>query len=870
MSAEQIYLLELTGATSADTVHTTLDMAVGKIAEDLAYDADGDGRVTIRDALIYIKTPTVFRYCSGAGYTTAPTDTPANTFYEPRIADPGLFRQAMFTQGTTGGKSSPAYGTIELINLDGGLDAMVDYGFDGRDCVVKQGRRDQALADFVTVLTGSVEQAEFSFSRLILRLKDKSADLNTPVQSRKYAGTNTGGAGVEGDAALKDKLKPRLLGRAFNCSPVCVNASKLIYQINDSAISAISAVRDNGIALAVGEAGAYTDQADMEATAPNAGEYRVWYAGGCFRLGSSPAGQITVDAATGAAIADRTAGQLVKQLAGEKCGPAYVVNQSIIDLDASAPYETGIYIASDMTTAAAIDLLCNSVGAWWGFDNLGYFWAKQLTAPDSTQAITTITDAEILTIERVATGDGDRGLPTYKVNIEYAKNNLVQSGGLAGGVTGDTLTFGESSAVNVDDLTRYGTEYLRVSAIDTVVKTVHLTAPELTIQTLLTTAADALAEADRILALRSVRHDRLRVTISAGALSYPAAGYWDNESITELPVAYAYSTVIYGGYIYAVFGSNNTSLIHRLPLNNIGGPWEPIGAVTSLGIAFVGLVVNGSWLYAIAGLGTGLCYRYDLTSTTATWDATVTDLSGVQAGAGTVLSYGGYIYIFGAGATVFTTSVSAVTGRLNLSAPTGAWDYAGVTDLPAARNNSTASLYGTYAYVVGGYLSGSTRTASVIRLNLSSPAGAWDDAGVTDLPEARAGHAAQIIDNYLYIIGGTLASGSPPPVIRLNLDAPSGAWETVSGWPDPAIKWCSTVLDNGSVYFLGGKSTTDLPTTWRWRKNTVPADIAHLSSLGRTINVQLDRYGYTSGRPMRIIGCDSNYRDGLITLELWG
>lgn len=457
---EIIYLLEVTAATSVDTVHTTLDMALGIIPEDPAYDADGDGRVTIRDALIYIKNPETFRFCSGSGYTTAPTDTPPDTFYEPRISNPGLFRQAMFAQGTTGGKSSPGSGVIELINLDGGLDAMLDYGFDGRSCVVKRGCAGWPLTAFVPVITGTIEQAEFTFEKLIFRLKDKAADLTTPVQTRKYAGSNTNGAGIEGEAALKDTLKPRLLGSRFNVSPVLVNSSKLIYQLNDGALNTISAVRDSGVALAYGQAGAYASQADMETNAPNPGEYRVWHAGGCLRLGASPLGQITADAATGSTVADRTGGQLIKQLAGEKCGPSYIVAQSIIDLDRLAPYETGIYITTDMTTSAAIDQLANSVGAWWGFDNLGYFWVKQLLAPVASQAITTITQPQIFSMERVATSDGDKGVPVYKVNIDYARNNTIQKSGLAGGIVGgDTLTFGVTVSVNLDDQARYGTEF---------------------------------------------------------------------------------------------------------------------------------------------------------------------------------------------------------------------------------------------------------------------------------------------------------------------------------------------------------------------------------------------------------------------------
>ncbi|MBI5483860.1 MAG: hypothetical protein HY888_05300 [Deltaproteobacteria bacterium] len=871
--SEYIYLVEVTGAVSPDTVHTTLDMALGKTAEDLAYDADGDGRITIRDALIYIKQPETFYFCTGGGYT----DSVTGQFYEPRVINPGLFRQAMFAQGTTGGKSNPAAGVIELANTDGALDAFIGYGFDGRPCIIRKGLTTQALADFQTELTGTIEQVDFDLStKVTLRLKDKSLDLATPVQSRKYAGTNTNGNGIEGEAALKDKLKPRLLGSCFNVSPVPVNCLKSIFQLNDSAISVLSALRENGVADRT-EAAGYSDQADMEANAPGATEYRVWYAGGCVRVGMTTGatlGQITCDAKSGSAAADRTAGQLIKQLAGEKVGPASIVAQSIIDLDAAAPYEVGIYITADMTASAALDVLCNSVGAWWGFDNNGYFWARQLTAPESSQAIATLTGAEILTMDRLATGDGDRGVPIYKVNIDYAKNYTMQTSGLAGRVSGDTLTFGESTTINIDDAARYGTEYLRASAIESVVKTQHLNAPEITIQTLLTTAADAQTEADRILAMRSVRRDRIRVNIYNDALRYSNGGYWDNEAVSEQPATFPYSSMVADSdYLYTAYTGNTgspyyqqTSLL-RLPVASPNVAWEPCGAYTSSSVLGSGLIIDSGYIYSIGGQIAGTSAKR-MNMSSGVWDdAGVTDLPTAHVGTGVTVKYGGYIYVFGNGNTTLVTYSSKVQ-RLNVASPGGAWDDAGVTDLPEALGATSAVIYGTYVYIVGGINSSASRVATVRRLNLASPAGAWDSS-ITPLPEARGQHVAYVLNGYLYVAGGQTTSGNMP-IIRLNLANLTGAWETVSS-SSPNGRAASVAVVGQSVYIVGGYvGLYATGATWRWRNNDVPIDRLQLFSLGRTINVQLDRYGYTAGRPMRIIGCDSELATDKSTLELWG
>src|SRR5574340_223539 len=132
--------------------------------------------------------------------------------------------------------------------------------------------------------------ASFSWKEIAIRIKNRQLELNTPIQTTKYAGTNSLPDGLEGVSDIQGKSKPLLFGQCKNITPVLVNTSRLIYQVNDGAIiTTNAAVYDNGVALTKGAD--YASQADMETNAPAAGAFRLWLAGGYFRLGSTPAGQ---------------------------------------------------------------------------------------------------------------------------------------------------------------------------------------------------------------------------------------------------------------------------------------------------------------------------------------------------------------------------------------------------------------------------------------------------------------------------------------------------------------------------------------------------------------------------------------------------
>ncbi len=442
------------------------------------------------------------RYCTGIGYTTRAADSPAHTFYEPRIQQPANMQRSLASGAGTRGATRVGYGELVLVNLDGGLDGLVDYGFDGRPISIKLGTmRPWQSPVWTTVITGTMARADFSWSQLTISLRDRQAELDTPLQTVTYAGNNSLPSGVEGVATdIKGKEKPRLYGYGWQLSPVLVNTSRLIYQISDAALQSVTAVYDRGAALTAGAT--YSSQADMETNAPSAGQYRVWLAGGMFRLGGSPAGQITCDAIDGATSADRTAAQLAKQVlldAGISSGD--ISSSDVSSLDSATSAEAGYWLNSAATGKQVLDAVLGSVGAWWGVDRLGKFRMARFEAPSGTP-VASLNEVEIIKIDRIS--GADVAIPVWQVTLSYQPYATTTTSDLAGSVS-------DARRAELAEAVR------KVTAADVSVKTLHPLAETLEVETNLADATAAQTEANRLLALYKVRRDTLSVRVALDA-----------------------------------------------------------------------------------------------------------------------------------------------------------------------------------------------------------------------------------------------------------------------------------------------------------------------------------------------------------------
>ncbi|HXG71390.1 MAG TPA: hypothetical protein VNJ04_12365 [Gemmatimonadaceae bacterium] len=476
----------------------------------------------------------VLRYSSGQGFITGGGDSPPHTYYAPRIKQPIDVTRDLFATGATSGATRVGYGDLVLINPDGELDNLLDYAFDGRELNIFRygGEGHPRYSDFTLVIAATMTQAEFSTNSVTVKVRDRQYELTIPLQPRKYAGNNVLPNGLEGVAAdLKGKVKPVCYGVVKNISPPIVNTSKLIFQVNDSAVLAVDAVYDRGVLLTRGAS--YASEADLlnDSLAPAAGTFRDFPGGGYFRVGTAPVGLVTADVTQGATAADRTAGQLFIQLLNRAAdnnafftsaaqvipvtdsGDTFVTDTGatlaaggrwsdadILALDAANSAVLGFWTDEEMKMAAVVDLVASTPGAWWGVDRNGVFRVERLTAPEGVPVAKFTANDMKRPPERVAVNDEWRGLPVYRQVIRWGKNYAVQTSDIAASVTDARRGY-------------LAQEWREAVTTDTSIQQKNLLAPSVEEESLFTVEADAQAEATRRLGLRGIRRDRFELFV---------------------------------------------------------------------------------------------------------------------------------------------------------------------------------------------------------------------------------------------------------------------------------------------------------------------------------------------------------------------
>jgi N-acetylneuraminic acid mutarotase len=145
------------------------------------------------------------------------------------------------------------------------------------------------------------------------------------------------------------------------------------------------------------------------------------------------------------------------------------------------------------------------------------------------------------------------------------------------------------------------------------------------------------------------------------------------------------------------------------------------------------------------------------------------------------------------------------------------------------------------------------------------------------MPYPVNGSTIQVLDRYLYVMGGysnsgpNINSGVCARVLRLDLNNPTGTWEVVLPLPNYVFAANSAVAKN-TLFIVGGPAFAGdtSKTTFRLRQNSNSEDLSQLASIGRIILVQHPRYGYSAGKPMLIIGTETDNSTRKTTLDLWG
>ena len=441
-------------------------------------------------------------YFTTRPFTTRPTDTPAHRVMEDRIINPALVRRDIFDVGTTGGSSRVGFGDLSLRNDDGALDWLSEVAVDGRDLVIYATEEEGAAfpADYRELLRITMEQPECTSSTLIIRLRDRQVIATRSLQDDLYGGTNALPNGTDGIASdLKNKPKPILYGRVFNAEPAFVNTSRNIYQANDGAVRDVTAVYDSGALLSHGDD--YASSADMFSLIPAPGTFRVWKAGGMFRLGSTAFGQVTFDGVEGQWPVDRTAGQIFVRLLTERAGllTAQISATDILAIDAVQDGVIGFYANQVLSVADALDQIAETVGAWWATDSTGTFRLQRLELPTGVPVLFLQTeDVQEGTLRKIPLNGNS--LPAYQTTVRCVPNWTVQTTGLV-------------ERVGPARRARLSSAYQDATVTDAAVRARHRLSQERVVNTLFACRGTGEQEAVRLQAIYGVKRDRFELTI---------------------------------------------------------------------------------------------------------------------------------------------------------------------------------------------------------------------------------------------------------------------------------------------------------------------------------------------------------------------
>lgn len=406
--------------------------------------------------LVEVDTSTS-RYLSTVPYTTLPTDTPANRVYSPVIAGGVAFTEKLPLDGSP----TLSVGDIEIHNEDGSLDSWLNDVWVNKAIRVYIGDITWPRSDFQLIFSGVVADLySRSATRLNITLRDKMQRLNTPLTETVLGGATTN----------KDRLIPLAFGECHNVEPLLIDPALLKYQVHQGQFERNIEVRDNGVPVTVN-----TNLTD-----------------GTFTLTKAQAGTVTasVQGTRDSTSYPLTVADIVKTIVKNYGKQSDRLTDGDIDLvqfnafNSLHPQPVGLYASDRLNVIEACQSLASSVGAQVAMSRTGLLKLLKIALPPAgTPVVVGPSDYVAKSLEI-----SERPSVVAGVKLGYCKNWTTQS----------NLDTGIPAAHK----TLFQQEYLPALVKDNTVATTYKLNTEPTQQdTLLLTEADAVAEANRRLAL---------------------------------------------------------------------------------------------------------------------------------------------------------------------------------------------------------------------------------------------------------------------------------------------------------------------------------------------------------------------------------
>lgn len=397
------------------------------------------------------------RYLSDTGYTTRPTDAPADTYYAPRIIGGGRVIERLSRDG---GPAAMSFGDVELNNADRALDGWLADVWANRSGKMWVGDVTWPRADFRLVFDG-INANLLPGGRpdvLHLAVRDKLQRLNTAVTETKLGGASTNA----------DRLVPIALGEFHNVEPLLADKATLTYQVNGAAIEDVIEVRDGGAPVAITKA----------------------LADGKFSLNQASFWVVTCSVQGGklAGVYVKTVAKLVELLATQYGTDPFDAGDldaaNLATFDAAHPQPVGRPLLQRENVLAVCQEIAASVGAQVVMSATGTLRLIKIALP-ATGTPTSVTEAMMTGSLQIA----ERVPVQAAIRLGYCRNWTPQSGLQTG--------------IPAEHKDLFAQEWLTSTARDAGVAADHkLTQePVQQVDTLLQVKADADAEAARRVAL---------------------------------------------------------------------------------------------------------------------------------------------------------------------------------------------------------------------------------------------------------------------------------------------------------------------------------------------------------------------------------
>jgi hypothetical protein len=353
--------------------------------------------------------------CANVDFITKINDPDSpSTFWDGRLIDPGSISLSLALTPTGDAAIQVTIGSVVMDNSDGAFDTALDiHSVVSQSLAIRGGRAGSWLENFVTIFHARVTGIGMTETELTIELQDPVLYAQNIYPTSIY----TGLGGASGDAELEGVVKPVVIGRVWNMSPILINATQLIFQVHDGAISAVTGVFDGGVPLNF--SANYASYAALATASVSPGLYATCIAAGLIKVGGTPAFALTahIDGAGAAGITCRSiatwlVGQLESQLN---------LNVDYASFSALPLWTAGWVWNETFTFSDAISRFVGDAGYHWGADADGTVRALQLSPPNPDAVVRIYRTEDIMRLERAPLPHGYEGLH-HRRRVRFGRN----------------------------------------------------------------------------------------------------------------------------------------------------------------------------------------------------------------------------------------------------------------------------------------------------------------------------------------------------------------------------------------------------------------------------------------------------------------